>query len=90
MVIVRFHSMLRVVTNEHWVRLDANTVREILCVLSEKYGSEFTDRVLDDAGGLRWFINVYVNGRDIRDHGGLDTHVGEDDEVTVFPAVSGG
>ena len=47
-------------------------------------------RVLDDRGVLRRHVNVYVNGESIRYLDGVETPVGDGDEVWILPAVSGG
>ena len=51
---------------------------------------ELRERISDADGGLRRFVNVYIRGEDIRFLDGLDTEVGEADEVTILPAVAGG
>ena len=51
---------------------------------------ELRERISDGDGGLRRFVNVYLRGEDIRFLDGLDTEVGESDEVTILPAVAGG
>jgi molybdopterin converting factor small subunit len=48
------------------------------------------DRVLTERGEVRPHINIFVNGEDIRYTGGLATPVGDDAEVFLVPAVSGG
>ena len=48
------------------------------------------ERICDDAGKVRRFVNLYVNGEDIRFLSSLDTPVKEGDEVTILPAVAGG
>jgi molybdopterin converting factor small subunit len=48
------------------------------------------DRVLTELDEVRPHINVFVDGRNARDTGGLATHVGEDTEIVLLPAVSGG
>ena len=50
----------------------------------------FAARVLDDAGGLRRFVNVYVGDDDVRFLSGLDTEVGDGVTVSIVPAVAGG
>jgi molybdopterin synthase sulfur carrier subunit len=45
---------------------------------------------VDDTGKLRGYVNLYVNGDDIRHGSGLDTPVVESDEVLILPAISGG
>jgi len=46
--------------------------------------------VLDDRGVLRRHVNVFVNGESIRYLDGVETPVGDTDEVRILPAVSGG
>ena len=65
------------------------TVGEVLDALFDRHG-ELRDRLSDGDGGLRRFVNVYVDGEDIRFLDGLDTVVKDGDEVTILPAVAGG
>jgi MoaD family protein len=65
-----------------------STVGEVLDALYERY-EELRSRIAED-GGLRRFVNVYVDGEDIRFLDGLDTPVKDGDEVTILPAVAGG
>jgi sulfur-carrier protein len=51
--------------------------------------AELRERLVDD-GGLRRFVNVYLNDEDVRFLAGLDTPVKDGDTVTVLPAVAGG
>ncbi|HRC63016.1 MAG: MoaD/ThiS family protein [Dehalococcoidia bacterium] len=48
------------------------------------------ERLCDDSGSLRRFVNVYVNGEDVRFLSGLDSALKEGDEVSIVPAVAGG
>jgi sulfur-carrier protein len=50
----------------------------------------FADRLLDDDGNLRRFVNVFVADDDIRFLDGLDTPVPDGSEVSIIPAVAGG
>jgi len=50
----------------------------------------FKERLLDDSGELRRFVNIYINEEDIRFLDGLQTAVGKDAEVSIVPAVAGG
>jgi MoaD family protein len=65
------------------------TVGEVLESLYAQH-EELRDRLSDGNGGLRRFVNVYVGGEDIRFGDGLDTPVGDGDEVQILPAVAGG
>jgi sulfur-carrier protein len=48
------------------------------------------ERICDDTGKVRRFVNVYVNGEDIRFLASLDTPVKEGDEISIVPAIAGG
>jgi sulfur-carrier protein len=48
------------------------------------------DRIQDERGVVRTHVNVFVDGRSIRDTGGLATPLAADAQIRVFPAVSGG
>jgi sulfur-carrier protein len=48
------------------------------------------ERVMDEAGQIRRFVNVYVNGDDVRFIDGLATPLKDGDEVSIVPAVAGG
>ena len=48
------------------------------------------ERVLDESGALRRFVNIYVNGEDVRFMDGLGTSLKEGDEISIVPAVAGG
>jgi sulfur-carrier protein len=71
------------------VTVDGDTVSAALSDLDKRYPG-FHDRLYEGDGKLRQFINIYVNDSDIRFSQGLDTPVGERDEVSIVPAVAGG
>jgi molybdopterin synthase sulfur carrier subunit len=50
----------------------------------------FKDRLLDEKGELRQFVNVYLNDEDVRLGPGLKAKVSEKDEISIVPAVAGG
>lgn len=69
---------------------DVETVGEALDALLEDREA-LRDRVLDDDGAVVSDVNVLRNGADVRRTGdGLDEAVDEDDELALFPPVSGG
>jgi MoaD family protein len=69
--------------------LEGATVREVLDGLYERFDG-LGERLADEDGSLRRFVNVYVGGEDIRFLDGLDTEVADGAEVTILPAVAGG
>jgi sulfur-carrier protein len=89
-VTVKIPTQLRTVTaGEAEAEVDdAHTVGEVLDGLYERYDG-LRDRIAED-GDLRRFVNVYVDGEDIRFLDGLETQVEDGDEVTILPAVAGG
>jgi len=90
MVKIRFSSALSNVTHtrETTLELGDTTVRAVLDKLIEKYPG--LERRILEKGEVRRFVNLYVNGEDIRHLQGLDTQVKEGDEISILPAVSGG
>jgi molybdopterin synthase sulfur carrier subunit len=70
-------------------QLDGQTVQEVLDGLFERYG-ELRERISDEDGSLRRFVNVYLGGEDIRFLDGLQTPVADGAELTILPAVAGG
>ena len=68
---------------------DGATVGEVLAQLYERHG-ELRDRMADGDGTLRRFVNVFLDGEDIRFLDGLDTQVPDGAELQILPAVAGG
>ena len=87
---VKIPTQLRAASGgESVVLVDGSTVGEVLGALYERHG-DLRERLSDDDGALRRFVNVYVGGEDIRFGDGLETPVAEGAEVQILPAVAGG
>jgi molybdopterin synthase sulfur carrier subunit len=71
------------------VQVEGATVAEVLKALDAAHPG-FTDRLFDDTGRLRRFVNVFVADEDIRFLEGLDTPVANGQTVSIIPAVAGG
>lgn len=71
------------------IEVDGTTVGEALEAHAADHGPELRDSVVED-GGIREYINVYVNGEPVYDTGGLETAVGAEDVIRIVPAASGG
>jgi molybdopterin converting factor small subunit len=71
------------------IRVAGATVGNVLAALGRTHPG-VGQRVLDDRGVLRRHVNVFVNGESIRYLDGVETPVGDGDEVWILPAVSGG
>ncbi len=69
--------------------VDGDTVGAVLEAVYAEH-PELRDRLTDEGGGLRRFVNVYVDGEDVRFDGGLERAVKDGAEVQILPAVAGG
>ena len=88
--IVRIPTPLRKVTNgEDKASVDAGTMVEVVKSLEVQFPG-LKARICDDDGELRSFVNVYINGEDVRFLNGMDSSVSSGDEVSIVPAVAGG
>jgi sulfur-carrier protein len=89
-VVVKIPTQLRAAAEgEAEASIDGATVQEVLDGLFERFG-ELRERISDEDGSLRRFVNVYVAGEDIRFLDGLQTPVADGAEMTILPAVAGG
>ncbi len=71
------------------VQVEGATVGDVLKALDSAHPG-FTDRLLDDEGGLRKFVNIFVADDDVRFLDGLATPVPDGETVAIIPAVAGG
>lgn len=89
-VMVRIPTPLRRMTGgADKVELEAADLSQMIDRLESDYPG-FKERLLDEEGELRYFVNIYVNGEDIRFDQGLNTTIKSGDEVSIVPAVAGG
>ena len=89
-VLIRIPTPLRRMTNGlDKVQTEAADLAELIQKLDTDYPG-FKARLLDDAGELRYFVNIYLNGEDVRFLKGLQTSITSGDEVSIVPAVAGG
>jgi len=89
-VTVRIPTILRSYTGgAAEVSAEGATLAEVIDALESAHPG-IRARVLDDAGKLRRFVNVYVNDDDVRFADGLGTAVPENGNVSIIPAVAGG
>jgi sulfur-carrier protein len=71
------------------VEVEAGTLKDVLDKLDSKFPG-FRASVCDDSGSLRRFINIYVNGEDVRFLDNLSTPIADGAEIAIVPAISGG
>jgi molybdopterin synthase sulfur carrier subunit len=89
-IVVRIPTPLRRLTNgQDKVDVDGDSLGGVIDAMNEQYPG-IRERICDDQGQLRNFVNVYINGEDVRFLQGLETPTSAGDEVSVVPAVAGG
>jgi sulfur-carrier protein len=90
MATVRIPTPLRKYTQgAEEVAVDGTNVRELLANLETAYPG-IKERICDDTGAVRRFVNVFVADEDIRFLDNLETPVKDADEVSIVPAIAGG
>jgi sulfur-carrier protein len=90
MTTVRIPTQLRTLSGgASEVSVDGGTLAEVLEALDRAHPG-FRDRLFDDTGKLRRFVNVFVADEDVRFLDGLDTKVTDAQTVSIVPAVAGG
>lgn len=89
-VTVRIPTPLRKFTQDLAdVEIEGRSVGEVIDNLEAKHPG-IKERMVDESGAIRRFVNVYVNEEDIRFLDGPDTPVKDGDQVTIVPAIAGG
>lgn len=87
---VRIPTPLRNLTNgEAEVEAGGSTVSEVLKEVDSQFPG-LADRIYDESGEIRRFVNIYVDDEDIRFEDGVSTVVGEKSVLSIVPAVAGG
>ncbi len=90
-ITVRIPTPLRKLTNEQdtVVANESGTLAQLIDALEQQYPG-LKERLCDETGELRRFVNIYVNGEDVRFLSGLQTPIESGAEVSIVPAVAGG
>jgi sulfur-carrier protein len=87
---VRIPAPLRKLTQDKAVvEAEGQTIQDLLASLEKNYPG-LKDRICDESGQIRRFVNVFINGEDIRFKEGPKTKVDEGAEVSIIPAIAGG
>ncbi len=90
MATVRIPTPLRKLTNgQEEVKAAGATIGELISSLEAQYPG-LKERICDDQGKVRRFVNIFANDEDIRFLKNLETPIKETDEVSIVPAIAGG
>jgi len=88
--IVRIPSpLLKLTNNQSEVSAEGKTIAEILDNLETQFAG-IKERICEESGAPRRFINIYLNEEDIRFMQGENTEVKAGDEISIIPAIAGG
>jgi molybdopterin synthase sulfur carrier subunit len=88
--IVRIPSPLRRITGgQDKIEVEVSTLTDAIEELEKQFPG-MKERLVDENGDLRHFVNIYVNGEDVQFLQGLQTEFNSGDEVSIVPAVAGG
>ena len=89
-VLVRIPTPLRRMTNGlDKVEMEESNLADLIDKLEASYPG-VKERLIDENGELRYFVNIYLNGEDVRFLDGLATSTKSGDEISIVPAVAGG
>ena len=89
-VVVRIPGPLRKLSNgESQTEVEEGTIRQTIELLEARYPG-IKERLVDESGDLRYFVNVYLNGEDVRFLQDMETTTSTGDELSIVPAVAGG
>ncbi|HHL40166.1 MAG TPA: MoaD/ThiS family protein [Deltaproteobacteria bacterium] len=87
---VRIPTPLRKITGgQDEVTAEGATVSEVIEDLEKRHPG-LKERICDEDGNLRRFINIYINDEDIRFRDNLSTPTSDGDELSIIPAIAGG
>lgn len=79
----------KITKNQSELSIDGGSIKEVLANLEADYPG-MRERLYDEGGQLRRFVNIYLNEEDIRFLNGEQTEVSDGDKVSIVPAIAGG
>lgn len=87
---VHIPTPLRKITNNQAeIEVEASTVGAMVENMEQAYGG-IKEKLMDEAGEIRRYVNIYVNDEDIRFLDGIETDLREGDSISIVPAIAGG
>ena len=88
--ILKIPSPLRRFTNgESSIEVNGNSINKVLEELFNAH-PDIKGHLVEEDGNLRNFVNIFINGEDVRQKGGLDAEVSDGSDVRIIPSIAGG
>jgi molybdopterin synthase sulfur carrier subunit len=85
---VKLFANIREFTGTKELEVDSGTVIDVLKILNEKFPG--FEKMIFDREKIKPYVNVFLNGKNVLDLDGLETELCVNDEIAIFPPVSGG
>ena len=82
-------QLRKVLGGQITLTLELTNIADLVKQISEKYPAA-KQRLINDKGEFNRFVNVYVNGEDIRFLDLMNTKINDGDEISIIPAIAGG
>lgn len=86
---VRIPTPLQKLTGQGEVQVQPGTIKDMIAELEKNFPG-MKDRICDETGKVRRFVNVYLNEEDIRFLSQEETKMKDGDEISIVPAIAGG
>ena len=86
---VRIPTPLQKLTGQGEVQVQAGNIKDLITQLEKNFPG-MKDRICDETGKVRRFVNVYLNEEDIRFLNQEETKLKDGDEISIVPAIAGG
>ena len=86
---VRIPTPLQKLTGQGEVQVQARDIKAMIAELEKNFPG-MKDRICDESGKVRRFVNVYLNEEDIRFLNQEETQLKDGDEISIVPAIAGG
>jgi len=85
---IKLFANIREFTGTKELEVDSGTVSDVLKKLDEKFSG--FEKMIFDGEKIKPYVNVFLNGKNVLDLDGLETELRTNDEIAIFPPVSGG
>ncbi|MFQ6050252.1 MAG: ubiquitin-like small modifier protein 1 [Candidatus Hydrothermarchaeota archaeon] len=86
---VKYFAVFKEKTKKREENIKGGTIKEILNEIADQYGDEMRKLIFDERGNLRDYVTILLNSKIVKIDE-IDKKIGENDEIAIFPPVSGG